>query len=179
MPNERHAVDWQKQLDDGFLRSPRLTVAAKLIGRMGRARAVAVWFEGLTHARRHHTAGQIAGRDLDIFIVDGKPRKVAAALVQVGIWRHNPTTDVYFISGATAPAAPAPPDAAPPPDDDAPEPDGLPLDDADDTPAHEDPGGAEGEDVGDLAPLDLDNLSAEDLEAIQALDDELKNAGGE
>ena len=82
---EDMSVAWCK-IDDAFVSSPRVTRAAKAIRVNGRARVIAVWVEGLTHAQRHATDGVIASEDLDLFISDREPRFVAAALVEGDLW---------------------------------------------------------------------------------------------
>lgn len=84
---EENAMPWVR-VDDAFVMSPRVTQAAKRLPRAGRARVVALWLEGLTHAQRHATDGLIRDDDLDLFIVEEQPQVVARALVHGELWER-------------------------------------------------------------------------------------------
>ena len=73
-------------IDDAFTDSPRLLRAGKLIGRLGRSRAMTAWFDVLTYSRKHLCGGRLELDLVEDIVDDVHRERVIDALVKVGLW---------------------------------------------------------------------------------------------
>ena len=77
-------MPWTK-VDDAMCGHPKLHDAGRILGRSGKARALATFVECLTFARTYLTGGLIRAVDLECFRIDPQPAKVVEALAKVGL----------------------------------------------------------------------------------------------
>jgi hypothetical protein len=79
---------WSR-LDDALLDHQKIADAGELLGKNGKAIALALYVVGLMYANKHLTDGYLSEAVVKGFPHFENPLVVADALIQVGLWERN------------------------------------------------------------------------------------------